>query len=124
MDVTYTEVDRKDAGDGTFVVSLHGEFDLFTAPELSRDFAEVLDRGPRVVVVDLANATFVDSTTLGVLIEARHELVGRGGRMVLTSSSDVLRRVLEQTGIDSLFDLTQDGAAPRRAERKARARAA
>ncbi len=109
MTVTHSHVECRNVGGRTFAMSLHGDFDLYTAPELSADFTRLLDRGARVIVVDLAGATFVDSTTLGVLVEARKEVIARGGRMILASPGDVMRRILEQTGLDELFDVT-DGS--------------
>src|SRR6266496_1990063 len=62
-----TGVDRRD---GALVVSLAGELDLYNAEEVRSALREALAGEPAVLVVDLEQVTFVDSTTLGVLIEA------------------------------------------------------
>ena len=110
MTVIYQRVSRREIREGVFSLSLSGEFDLFTAPELGRDLADLLDRGARTIVVDLTDTSFTDSTTLGVLLGARNELVARGGRMVLATDSRLIRSVLEQTGLRERFELV--AAAP------------
>jgi anti-sigma B factor antagonist len=68
----------QEVGDGTFVVALTGEVDLHTAPELKAALLRLVAEGPTRIVVDLSGATFVDSTTLGVLLGAvkRLRLIG------------------------------------------------
>ena len=58
-----------DLGDGIFSVSVAGEVDLATAPELKEALGHAVSSGATGVLVDLSNATFIDSTTLGVLME-------------------------------------------------------
>src|SRR4030095_912146 len=57
------------AGD-VVVVVVEGEHDIYTAPTLRERLEEALERGGGVVV-DLTAATFVDSSVLGALLDAR-----------------------------------------------------
>jgi len=54
-------------GDG-HVIALSGEVDLYTAPEFKQQLLEVIGQGSKEVIVDFSNTTFIDSTTLGVLV--------------------------------------------------------
>ena len=45
-----------------------GEVDLYTAPEFKQQLLEVIAKGAKDVIVDFSNTTFIDSTTLGVLV--------------------------------------------------------
>ena len=56
---------------GAVVVHLEGELDLYNAPEVRTALLELASEQPERLVVDLAEVAFVDSTALGVLIEAR-----------------------------------------------------
>src|SRR5919199_180748 len=57
-----------DALDGDcLVVAVRGDLDLFTAPDLKQRLTEAIDAGTTRLVVDLDEATSIDSTTLGVL---------------------------------------------------------
>src|SRR2546423_6094006 len=71
-----------ESGDA-IVVRLAGELDLYNAPALRKALLECVARRPSRLVVDLAEVTFVDSTALGTLIEARARL-GSAGELVLS----------------------------------------
>jgi anti-sigma B factor antagonist len=81
-----------------FVVHLAGELDLYNADEVRGALREVILAAPSRLVVDLAEVEFVDSTALGVLIEARSKL-GRD-RLVLARPRLETRRALQVSGLD------------------------
>lgn len=84
--------------DGAVVVSLAGELDLYNADEIRAALAEAIASGPRCVVIDLAEVEFVDSTALGVLVEARSELGPDGFRLAAPQLGT--RRALQVSGLD------------------------
>jgi len=95
------EVDRE--GD-VQVVSLHGEHDISTAPEL-RGALERAQAAGDAVVVDLTGVEFVDSTVLQALLQGR-DTAGQGAerRLVLVVPEDgVARRLLSLTNLDELI---------------------
>ncbi|MGH8861393.1 MAG: STAS domain-containing protein [Jatrophihabitantaceae bacterium] len=96
-----TLVDRRGE---TTVVSLGGELDIATVPELrSLAFAE-LDRNEcRALILDLAELSFVDSTGIGSWIEIRLRAIGMGKTLILESVSAAVGRVLEISGLLALF---------------------
>jgi anti-sigma B factor antagonist len=107
-----------DLDDGVFCVTVVGEVDLSTAPELKEALAEVLKHDGRGVLVDLSNATFIDSTTLGVLMGAVKRLRPRGGELAITCRDPNIRKIFEITLLDrvfNIFDSTDDGIAHLRA---------
>src|SRR5262249_61249236 len=61
-------VDRED---GSTVVSLAGELDLYNAQRLRETLLACCAERPDRLIVDLSDVKFIDSTALGVLIEAR-----------------------------------------------------
>jgi anti-sigma B factor antagonist len=92
-------VDRRDEA---VVVSLAGELDLYNAEEVRRALLDTLAGEPELLVVDLAEVTFIDSTALGVLIEARSRMADRGGFRLAAPGLEV-RRALEVSGLDRHF---------------------
>lgn len=58
--------------DGAWVLALHGEHDLTTAPALRRAVDEAFDAGS-AVVIDLSGTEFMDSTVLAILVHGREE---------------------------------------------------
>ena len=52
-------------------MAVTGEIDLFTAPEFKQRMGQPIEDGVDRLIVDLSGTTFIDSSSLGVLIGAR-----------------------------------------------------
>src|SRR4029453_7806226 len=63
--------------DGAAIIHLVGELDLYNAPDVRTALLELCSEQPDRLVVDLGGVGFIDSTALGVLIEARTKLANR-----------------------------------------------
>jgi len=87
--------------DGTFVVSVAGELDLYTAPELER--ALLGADGAGSVVVDLSQCTFIDSSSLSTLITAKRRLDLAEAQLSVVTTSSEITRPFELTGLDREF---------------------
>ncbi|MEV6902982.1 STAS domain-containing protein [Amycolatopsis sp. NPDC051372] len=85
------------------VVTVAGEIDLVTAPELDDIVTGVVDESPEVLVVDLRKVTFLSSAGLQVLAAAHQRLGERGLRVV--STTHVTTRPLTSTGLDTWIGL-------------------
>ncbi|HEY3462683.1 MAG TPA: STAS domain-containing protein [Gaiellaceae bacterium] len=94
-----TGVDRRN---GAVVVSLAGELDLYNAEEVRSALLEACAGEPDLLVVDLEQVRFIDSTALGVLIEARSRLAERSGFRLAAPGLET-RRALEVSGLDRHF---------------------
>jgi anti-sigma B factor antagonist len=91
-----------DSRDGSVVVSLAGELDLYNAEEVRAALLEACAGEPQVLVVDLEGVRFIDSTALGVLIEARSRMADRSGFRLAAAGLET-RRALEVSGLDRHF---------------------
>jgi anti-sigma B factor antagonist len=89
----------------TYVISLTGEIDLYTAPEFKEKLVDVVGKGAKNVIVDLTETTFIDSTTLGVLVGGVKRLRPEGGRLVLVCSDRNITKIFEITGLDTVFPI-------------------
>jgi anti-sigma B factor antagonist len=98
--------------DGTYVISLTGEVDLYTAPEFKQQLLDVISQGGKDVVVDFSNTTFIDSTTLGVLVGGVKRLRAQDGRLEIVCSDRNITKIFEITGLDRVFTIypTRDEA--------------
>ena len=90
---------------GQTVIKAAGELDVNTAPELREHLARVINGGARIISVDLASVTFIDSTALSVLVSALKRLRQADGDLRLSSPSPSVRRVFEITGLTRLFTI-------------------
>jgi anti-sigma B factor antagonist len=87
---------------GACVVKLAGELDLYNAPRVRDALVEACADSPERVVVDLTEVEFIDSTALGVLIEARGKLANNRA-FLLAGPALETRRALEISGLDRHF---------------------
>ena len=90
----------------THVVAVHGEIDIFTAPEFKERITGAIDAGCDLVVVDLGGTTFIDSSSLGVLISAHRRLSGRDGRLVIACDVPAVLNTFKITGLDAVLEIT------------------
>jgi anti-sigma B factor antagonist len=91
--------------DGTHIVAVAGEIDLFTAPEFKQRVSAPIDEGRRHVVVDLTETTFIDSSSLGVLIGAHRRLKRRNGSLTVVCENEAIVKTFRITGLDGVFTL-------------------
>jgi anti-sigma B factor antagonist len=90
---------------GTFVVAAGGEVDLYTAPELERALAGPLAEGTTQLVVDLSEATFVDSTALHVVLRVARQMDREAGELIVVVPDPNVRKVFEITGVGRFFSV-------------------
>lgn len=84
------------------VLSVTGEIDLATAPELSEVARGLLDVASHIVI-DLDQVSFIDSTGLSVLVAIYRRITSQGGSMALVCNSAPCMRVMEMTGLSRVF---------------------
>ena len=102
MALEFSIEDRR-LDDDTHVIAVTGEVDLFTAPEFKERVMAPIAAEVGRVVVDLTDATFIDSSSLGVLIGAHRRLRGRGGRLMVACDVSAILKTFRVTGLDGVF---------------------
>jgi anti-anti-sigma factor len=90
------------------IVTLVGELDMYTSRRLEAGFDEVCGRKPSaVVILDLHEVDFVDSTGLGAIVNGLKRLRARGGDLALRALSPQAMKVLELTGLTKVFEIRE-----------------
>lgn len=92
-------------GDGTYVVSVTGELDLYSTPQLHSELTSLQPRQVRSVIVDLTECEFIDSTALGVLVKTNKWLSTENVRFSLITTDRNIRRIFEITGFDRMLTI-------------------
>ena len=85
--------------ENTHVVSLGGEVDAVSAPQLGKRLLGLAEQGKKGVVVDLSEVTFMDSTGIGVLLNALRNLTTRDSQLVLVCPTERVLRPFRITGL-------------------------
>jgi anti-anti-sigma factor len=99
------EATAAELDDGLRIISVRGELDLGTAGDLESPLEEAIASGDALVLIDLSQCEFIDSTGIAMIVRAWQRLdrsaQGDGsGRVVICSQNDQVRRVLEITGLE------------------------
>jgi anti-sigma B factor antagonist len=97
------DIEDRRVNEDTHVVAVRGEIDLFTAPEFKQHVSAPIDAGVAHVVVDLSRTTFIDSSSLGVLIGAHRRLKLRGGSLAIVCDNEAIVKTFRITGLDGVF---------------------
>jgi anti-sigma B factor antagonist len=104
------DIKMEEIGGDSYVIALSGEVDLYTAPEFKQQLLDVIGRGAKHVVVDLTETTFIDSTTLGVLVGGVKRLRPEGGKVSLVCSDRNITKIFEITGLNKVFPIYETRA--------------
>jgi anti-anti-sigma factor len=94
----------------TATLALAGELDIATAPQLERKMSEVDREGVSVLVLDLRNLSFIDSTGLRVVLGIADAANEKGIRPVIVRGPAAVQRVFVLTGAERELTMVDDPA--------------
>lgn len=91
--------------DGRTVVEVAGEIDVYTAPKLREQLAELVDSGRYDIVVDMTGVEFLDSTGLGVLVGGLKRVRTHDGSLQLVCTQERILKIFRITGLTKVFPI-------------------
>lgn len=89
----------------TCILEIEGEVDVYTAPQLKQDIAQIAESGVKHLIINLSKVEYLDSTGLGVLIGGLKRMRENQGDLVLVGPGMRILRIFEITGLDKIFDI-------------------
>lgn len=81
------------------VVAVTGELDLASGPELETELDRLSGPDTKLVIIDLRQLDFMDSTGLSIIVRAHQRMAGEGCEMGLVKGSQQVQRLLDLTGV-------------------------
>lgn len=90
---------------GLPVLTVEGEIDVASAPQLRERLHVLIAEGNATVVLDLLGVSFLDSTALGVLVGALKRCRELGGELHVVVADPRIRKIFEITGLDKVFPM-------------------
>lgn len=87
------------------VLQLEGEIDLHVSPGVADSLRSMVEKKPKVLVVDLAKVTYLDSSGLAVLIDAMQNVQEYGGRFAVANVQESVKHILEIARLDQVFQI-------------------
>jgi anti-anti-sigma factor len=92
------QIAERDLGTDRCELQLEGELDLWSVERLQAVLQRV-GRDNNAIVIGLERCEFVDSTGIAIFLQARRQLEGEGGRLVLYGCSDQVLRIFTVAGL-------------------------
>ncbi|GAA4205765.1 hypothetical protein GCM10022252_66830 [Streptosporangium oxazolinicum] len=93
------------------VITVAGELDLATRPDLAAFTRDVIDARPGTVIIDLAGITFIDACGLSALIAVKRHAREQGTPLLLAGAPPVVLKLLRLTNLDASFTvISRSGA--------------
>ena len=92
-------------GNQAVVIGVSGELDLASSPALEQELERGAASQAEVVIVDLRNLEFMDSTGLSVLVRAHQRATENGQRFGVVRGPQQVQRLLSLTGVADRLNL-------------------
>ena len=98
---------QSEENDGTVRLVLAGEFDLSSASLVEDVLKEIEEKRPNLLVLDLRELTFMDSTGLRVMVSADARARDDSRRLAIVQGPEAVHRVFRITGLDDHLDIVE-----------------
>ncbi|MCJ0701932.1 STAS domain-containing protein [Frigoribacterium sp. CFBP9039] len=89
--------------EGGCVISPQGRLTVVSTPQLRTEVATRIEAGDRLIIVDLSQTTFVDSSGLGALVSCLKSARQAGGDLRLVAPTEQVSMVLKLTNLDRIL---------------------
>ena len=93
---------------GSSTIRINGEVDIHTCPKLTLQLNTLISEGQNVLIVNLENVHYIDSTGLGTIAHAARNIEQKNGKMLLISNKPQIKKLFEMSGLKdkniSLFE--------------------
>jgi anti-anti-sigma factor len=104
------DVELSEPASGRLHAALSGEIDLSTVEEVDARLEDSLAAGPELLVLDLREVSFLDSSGLRMVLRLDERQRNAGGRLVLVQGQRRVERVFELTGAGDRLTIVRDPA--------------
>ena len=95
---------RIDARNGVTSIAFSGELDLATVPVMNDQLAALEQDDTKVIVLDLRDLRFIDSSGLHEIVQAYRRSESNGHRLLVVGANPLTRRLCELTGTEFILD--------------------
>jgi anti-anti-sigma factor len=87
------------------VIEPLGRLDISNAAQLRRQVTDIAATKPTLLLVDLSNVSFMDSSGLGALVSALKTMRGVGADMALCGANDQVTMLFDLTSMSKIFKI-------------------
>ena len=94
--------------EGKVIVSLRGEIDLKSSPDVRVAMKEILASKPMEVIIDLEDVGYMDSSGVATLVEALQQIKKYEGKLILRKLQPRVKSIFEIARLTEIFDISDD----------------
>ena len=87
------------------IITPSGILDGTQAQQFRSEIGKAVDAGHKIILVDLQDVTFMDSSGLAALVLALKTVRSAGGKLCVCSTNDQVRMLFELTSMTSVFEM-------------------
>ncbi|MBN2864876.1 MAG: STAS domain-containing protein [Thiotrichales bacterium] len=91
--------------DKVVTISLMGSFDIGCYEAFNESYKPYMSQAENVFIVDMQNATYMDSSALGMLLLLRDRTGGDKSRVIITNVGESVMEILKIANFDQLFNI-------------------
>lgn len=96
------EISTRDKGNAT-IVSINGDVDLYSSPQVRRVIIGLTEKKKPLIVVDLNQVEYMDSSGIATLVEGLQQVSKYSGEIRLFGLASAVREVFELSRLDKVF---------------------
>jgi anti-anti-sigma factor len=85
-----------------------GILDGTKTPQFRQEVSELLQQGTQIIVVDLQDVTFMDSSGLGTLVLSLKTVQDAGAQLYLCSINEQIKILFQLTNMEKVFQIFGD----------------
>ena len=94
------------------VIRVKGEIDIYTCPKLNKALMDLISGGSHIMIIDLEETNYLDSTGLGTIAYAARSVQDKEGKIHLICSHKRIKKIFEASGLDrkniQIFEKEED----------------
>ena len=91
------------------ILKLEGRLALGTAVDQFRaSWSDAINQGANLVLIDLSNVTYLDSTGIGTIIRCHSAVKAADGRLRIFGAHGAVRQAFKVTRLDKIFEFHED----------------
>lgn len=92
---------------GNYKIQVSGQVDLYTSPNLRKAILESIDKSKDIVIVQLSQVEYMDSSGVATLVEGLRSATKQKKSFQLLSPSHAVRKVLNLSRLETVFAITE-----------------
>jgi anti-sigma B factor antagonist len=90
------------------VITASGEVDLYSSPQLRNRIMELLGKKTAVIIIDLTQVSYMDSSGVATLVEGLQKSESYNGDFILCGLNSMVSEVFELTRLNTVFKIFDD----------------